>query len=234
MFRKLLTIILLVLLTLGISAKSSATWQGMAWNVVKEFAKDTAIDVVQSFFRNDVKPEEVAALKGKIFNLERQLYSVKEGGYNPPDFDSVEQTVLRLTKIVNAMESRFSSLEDRVTILEKRVIALEQDIPFVRQTIAAWKGNSELNTKRIERQEERYFIILGSYPKSQYFDASKRLDYLKSFGYVDLFVGDTNNYPNLTNELYIVAIGPLSKHYALELKERLSSVVPDAYVKSGW
>jgi hypothetical protein len=133
--------LLVLLVTLGISAESSAIWQSTAWNVFKEVAMDTAIDVVQSFFKDDVKPEEVTALKGKVSDLERQLYSFKEGRDNPPDFGSVEETVLRLTKIVNAMESRFSSLEDRVTILEKRVTIIEQDIPFVKRTIAEWKGN---------------------------------------------------------------------------------------------
>ncbi|MDM8562583.1 hypothetical protein QUF54_04435 [Candidatus Marithioploca araucensis] len=145
MFRKTSIVMLLVLLvTLGISVESSANkLQDMIWNSVKEFVKDTAIDIIQGFLRDDVKREEFTALKGKVSDLKERLDSVKEGGYNPPDFDSVEQTVMRLTNIVNAMESRFSLLEDRVTALEKRVTVLEQDIPFVKQTIAEWEKNSE-------------------------------------------------------------------------------------------
>ena len=160
MFRKPSTVILLVLLvTLGISAESSATWKNTAWNVFKEVAMDTAIDVVQSFFRDDVNPEEVTVLKSKVSNLERQLYSVKEGGYNPSDFDSVEQTILRLTKIVNAMESRFSSLEDRVTILEKRVTIIEQDIPFIKRSIARWEGNLQNDVLKIDTSTK--FVGIG-------------------------------------------------------------------------
>jgi hypothetical protein len=139
LFRKPLIVTLLIfLVTFGVSIEA-ASWQKMTWNVVKEVAMDTAIDVVQSFFRDDVKPKEVAVLKSKVSDLERQLYSFRYAGHNPPDFGYVEQTVLRLTKIVDAMESRFSSLEDRITALEKRVTVLEQDIPFVKQAIAGWK-----------------------------------------------------------------------------------------------
>ncbi len=220
MFIKPSPVMLLILLvTLGISAESSATWQSTAWNVFKEVAMDTAIDVVQSFFIDDVKPEEVTVLKGKVSDLERQLYSVKKGGYNPPDFGSVEQTVLRLTKIVNAMESRFSSLEDRVTILEKRVTIIEQDIPFVKQTIAQWNG---------------WFVILGSYPKTRLNEANKRKDKLQSYGYVGIYIADTDHYPNLRNGLYIVALGPLQKEDARRFKNELSKYIPDAYIKSGW
>jgi len=127
-----------MLVTLGFSTKSFATWQGLAWKAFKEVVIDTAIDIVQSFFKDDIKPEEVAALKNRVSNLEKQLYSAKKEGYNSLDFNSVEQTVLKLTKIVDAMESRFSSIEDRVTALEKRVTALEQDIPFINQAITQW------------------------------------------------------------------------------------------------
>jgi len=143
-FKRLLTITLFVtLITLG--ATVEAVWQKTAWNFFTEVVMDTAIDVVQSFFRDDVKRIEVSALKYKVSDLERQLYSVKKEGYNPNDFRTIEQTILRLTKIVNVMDSKFSSLEDRVTSLENRVTVLEH-IPFVQQSIVKWKVNSKTNS----------------------------------------------------------------------------------------
>ena len=141
MLKKSLTVTLLFLL-MTVGNPTEAGWKTTAWKFLKEVARDTAIDVVQSFFKDDVKPKEMRILKAKVFDLERQLYSIREGGYNPPDFGSVEQTILRLTKIVNAMESRLSSLEDRVTALETRVTVLEH-IPFVQHAIVRWEGNSK-------------------------------------------------------------------------------------------
>jgi polyhydroxyalkanoate synthesis regulator phasin len=145
MFKKSITAILLVFLViLGVNAQAS--W----YKYLIPFIEKVAIEVVDTFLRDNVKPEEVAVLKNKVSDLERQLYLLKQEGHNPPDFDSVEQTVLRLTKIVEAMESRFSLLEDRVTALEKRVTALEQDIPFVRQSIARWNEERLQNSTVVQ------------------------------------------------------------------------------------
>jgi polyhydroxyalkanoate synthesis regulator phasin len=141
---------------------------GAAWELIKKIAEDTAIDVIQSFFREDVKPKEVAALRSRVSKLERQFYSFNTKGYSKPaDFHSVEQTVSKLARIINAMESRLSSLEDRVTSLEKRVTALEQDIPFVKQALAQWgtRGSfSPLSTSNRSTSPEQavkdyYFAI---------------------------------------------------------------------------
>jgi polyhydroxyalkanoate synthesis regulator phasin len=240
MFKKSITAILLFFLVIsGINAQAALpSWLPQWLPAIVEIVEE----VVETFFRDNVKPQEVAMLKSKVSDLERQLYLLKQEGHNPPDFDSVEQTVLRLTKIVEAMESRFSLLEDRVTALEKRVTALEQDIPFVRQSLARWKGNSEdaqiifpsTNNFRAEKQKGRYFVIFGSYPKSEYSKANERFNYLKSLGYVGLSIEDTNNYPNLNNGLYIVTMGPFGRNYALKLRENFSSVISDVYVKPGW
>jgi len=112
----------------------------MAWELIRETISEVASDIIRDFLRDNVTKEEILVLRSRVSDLESQLLSVKEKGYNPSDFSSVEQTVIRLIRIVNAMESRFSLLEDRVTALEKRVTALEQDIPFVKQTIAQWNG----------------------------------------------------------------------------------------------
>jgi len=125
MFRKSLTVTLLFLLmTLGITTE--AAWQKTAWNIFKEIAIDTAIDAVQDIFKDDVKPEQMVALKSKVSDLETQLYSYTRDGYYPPDFYSVEQTILNLSKMISVMDSRISSLEDRVSIVEKNIASLKK------------------------------------------------------------------------------------------------------------
>jgi len=121
MFRKLPIIMSLVFLVMF---TVEAAWQKVVWDVFKEVAIDTAIDAVQDIFKDDVKPEQLATLKNKVSDLESQLYSYTQNGNRPPDFDSVEKTILNLSNMINMMDSRIYSLERRVSIVEKNIASL--------------------------------------------------------------------------------------------------------------
>ena len=129
---------LVLLVVLGTSAE--AAWQKMAWNVFKEVAMDTAIDAVQDIFRDDVKPEQLVALKSKVSNLETQLYSYAQNGSYPEGFGFVEQTILNLKR---SLTDRIASLEDRVTVLEARMDAIES----VKRSILKHKNYSDLSVR---------------------------------------------------------------------------------------
>ncbi len=84
------------------------------------------------------------------------------------------------------------------------------------------------------RSDEGWFVILGSYPKARLNEAKKRKDKLQNYGYVGIYIADTDDYPNLRNGLYIVTLGPLQKKDAKRFKNELATYVSDAYIKSGW
>ena len=78
----------------------------------------------------------------------------------------------------------------------------------------------------------RYFVIMGSYPKASLYRAKRRLANLKKKN-IKTHIIDTNQYPNLTNELYSVVMGPYNRDYAIFKNIKAKELVPDAYVKSG-
>jgi len=125
-------------MALGITTE--AAWPKTAWNVFKEVAIDTAIDAVQDIFKDDVKPEQLVALKSKVSDLETQLYSYAKNGNYPEGFYSVKQTILNLK---NSLTDRIASLEDRVTVLEARMNAIEA----VKKSILRHKNYSDLSVK---------------------------------------------------------------------------------------
>lgn len=78
-----------------------------------------------------------------------------------------------------------------------------------------------------------WFVILGSFPKSDYASANQRLQYVRGSGY-DASIIDTDNYPGLRAGLWAVVMGPYSKSYATTLVTQMKAVRSDAYIKSGW
>lgn len=77
----------------------------------------------------------------------------------------------------------------------------------------------------------QWFVILGSYARPV--RAVQRLRFVRSKGLRGARIIDTNNYPGLRNGFKAVVIGPLSKTDAQRVQNRVRSVVPDAYIKSG-
>jgi len=78
---------------------------------------------------------------------------------------------------------------------------------------------------------EKWLVILGTYPKNQHGKAQQRLNLLENSGYHDASIEESDNYPNLKKGLFIVVKGPFSKNQAESVKEEMSAVIPDIYIK---
>ena len=81
--------------------------------------------------------------------------------------------------------------------------------------------------------EGRWFIILGTFPKTDLNKANERLVFAKHKGF-DARLIDTDDYPNLKDGTWAVAMGPFRKENAQKLINDVRPVFSDAYVKSGW
>jgi uncharacterized caspase-like protein len=78
-----------------------------------------------------------------------------------------------------------------------------------------------------------WFVILGSFPQAQRSDALSRQSWLRGQG-IDAQVIDTDAYPNLTDGLYAIVLGPFGKAAAEANLPDARRFVGDAYVKSGY
>ena len=81
-------------------------------------------------------------------------------------------------------------------------------------------------------QHGRYFVIMGSFPRHNSAGALQRMSYLSPLG-ISAHIIDTNNYPNLTNGLHAVVMGPYNRDYAVFKSIKAKQAVPDAYIKIG-
>ena len=88
-------------------------------------------------------------------------------------------------------------------------------------------------TPPIARTSGKWFIILGSYPKAESNRANERLNFIRQRGY-DARIVESDDYPNLKSGLLVVVMGPFARSEAEGIKNKMRSVVPDAYAKSGW
>lgn len=79
----------------------------------------------------------------------------------------------------------------------------------------------------------KWLVILGSYSEAEIHGANERLALVCSRGY-DARIVNSDNYPNLKGGLWIVVMGPYTKNNAESLKNKMRSIVSDAYIKSGW
>jgi hypothetical protein len=78
-----------------------------------------------------------------------------------------------------------------------------------------------------------WFVVLGSYPKSQPEKSDQRLVYVQGLGY-NATVVDTDKYPGFKGGLYSVVIGPYSRSDAQSQLGLVKTSISDAYIKSGW
>jgi hypothetical protein len=79
----------------------------------------------------------------------------------------------------------------------------------------------------------RWFVVLGSYEKTDSASANQRLNSLRAAGY-DASIVDTDDYPNFSGGKLAVVMGPYTRTEATATADRMRSVVKDAYAKSGW
>ena len=81
--------------------------------------------------------------------------------------------------------------------------------------------------------EGRFFLIMGSYPKSERAKAEARLAELRSLGLEEASLADTDRHSRLTDGLYAVVVGPTSESHAKSLLPRARQLLGQAYVKAG-
>jgi len=123
---------------------SEAAWPTLAWQVFKELAIDTAIDVVQDFFKDNITPEEVAELDRRVTELETQLHEYDDNSQAIADFETVQQMIAGLNSMVNSMAKRLSAVEERVD-------KLETELAQVRQALL---NLSQVNAKQTVKTEK--------------------------------------------------------------------------------
>jgi hypothetical protein len=78
-----------------------------------------------------------------------------------------------------------------------------------------------------------WLIILKTFTKAERSKANEKLGHLRSLGY-GVHLVDTDHYPNLKKGFLAIAIGPQSKGEAEDALNKVRSVAPGSYVKSGW
>ena len=82
--------------------------------------------------------------------------------------------------------------------------------------------------------EDRWFIVLGSYDRKDLALAQDQAERLAGRG-LTVTLADTDDFPNLKDGLWAVALGPFNTTEAAEkMVRRARGLVPDAYIKSGW
>lgn len=82
-------------------------------------------------------------------------------------------------------------------------------------------------------QDENWYVIVGSYPKSQENKAKARARYFKSKGYA-AFVADSDYGYSLTPGLWVVLMGPFSQSRAKQVLNNVRGFDKNAYVKQSF
>ncbi|MCP4307559.1 MAG: SPOR domain-containing protein [bacterium] len=77
-----------------------------------------------------------------------------------------------------------------------------------------------------------WFVIAGSFPQANPSEARHQEDRLRALGFPAVTI-DTNNYPNLSNGLYAVVLGPSDRATAELNLNVIRGTVGDAYLKDG-
>jgi cell division septation protein DedD len=79
-------------------------------------------------------------------------------------------------------------------------------------------------------QDENWYVIVGSYPKSQSKKANARARYFKGKGY-QAFVVNSDDAYSFTPGLLVVVMGPFSKSHAQQVLNNVRSFDKNAYIK---
>ena len=80
---------------------------------------------------------------------------------------------------------------------------------------------------------ETWLIILNTFSKAERSKANQRMRLFRNLGY-DAHLVDTDYYPNLKKGFLAVAMGPHSKSAAEGILNKVRSLAPGSYIKSGW
>lgn len=80
---------------------------------------------------------------------------------------------------------------------------------------------------------ETWLVILKTFSKAERSKAQQEMRILRNRGY-DAHILDTDYYPNLKKGFLVVAMGPHARATAVGVLNKMRSVVPGSYLKSGW
>jgi len=162
-------------------------------------------------FQLDVMRNEPYARHGyKFLRTDMAQYFMKKPWYHPTQ-GSQDQ-----------VSENFSPLEKRNVDIVRRY---EQQHGMVRQ-----KGSSGTVGALASLPNDQYFVILGSYPRSDQKICDAKLREVVSRGY-SAHIIDTNDFRALRHGLLAVVSGPYSKNDALAQESRVKVFVKSAYVK---
>jgi hypothetical protein len=81
-------------------------------------------------------------------------------------------------------------------------------------------------------QDIRWFVVLGTFASDDRAGANARLDQIRSEGFRDARIVDTNSYSNFTPDRLAVVLGPFSEIEARRIGSQIRSVKPT--IKPGW
>lgn len=81
-------------------------------------------------------------------------------------------------------------------------------------------------------QDIRWFVVLGTFASYDRVGANARLEQMKSEGFRDAYIVDTNNYSNFTPDRLAVVLGPFSESEARRVGSQVRSLTPT--IKPGW
>ncbi len=107
-------------------------------------------------------------------------------------------------------------------------------------TTSATNSNSVQPQLNVEVQQPApplstgtWLVILQTFAKAEQSKANEKLVLLRGLGY-DVHLVDSDHYPNLKKGYLAVTIGPQSKGSAKNALNKVRSVAPGSYLKSGW
>lgn len=154
------------------------------------------------------------------------IFWLTSGGRNLPTNEQQSANISNSTKASGSTSSQKAPPDALVQQSQKLAVNLPQvDTNKVANTPSAARPPAVSGGT--------WFIVLGSFPKSQSERANRRLKYVQGLG-IEASIVDTDNYPGFRSGLYAVVLGPFSKGDARSRLASMKSAVPDAYAKSGF
>lgn len=81
-------------------------------------------------------------------------------------------------------------------------------------------------------QDIRWFVVVGTFAYSDRAGANARLEQMRSEGFRDAYIVDTNSYSNFTPDRLGVVMGPYSESEARRIGSQIRSLTPT--IKPGW
>ena len=103
--------------------------------------------------------------------------------------------------------------------------------PSIPARTAATKETPAQASKNGASQDIRWFVILGTFPASDWDAANERLRNMQAEGF-NAYIVETNKYSNFTPDKLAVVMGPFSESQARREGSRVHTITPT--IKPGW